>query len=101
MLLFRWGYRGWEGYQFGFSHYVVPDGQGTAKGVELPKAIAGNAGRTNFALIPALPRIADGDRAAGYLIEALMAAIAQDDKEAKSRMRDFLQKRGAKVAPKE
>jgi (methylthio)acryloyl-CoA hydratase len=94
-------YRAEEGYQFGFSHYVVPDGQGLAKGVELAKTIAGNAGRTNFALIQALPRIADGDRAAGYLIESLMAAIAQDDKDAKARMRDFLAKRGAKVAPKD
>jgi hypothetical protein len=30
-----------------------------------------------------------------------MSAIAQDDKDAKSRMRDFLDKRGAKVAPKD
>jgi (methylthio)acryloyl-CoA hydratase len=87
-----------EGYPFGFSHYVVGDGEGLAKGLELARAIAGNAGRTNFALIQALPRIADSDRASGYLIEALMSAIAQDDTEAKMRMRAFLEKRAAKVA---
>jgi len=92
-------YRAEEGYQFGFSHYVTPDGQGLAKAVELAHAIAGNAGRTNFALIQALPRIADGDRATGYLMEALMSAIAQDDEEAKSRMRAFLEKRAAKSTP--
>jgi enoyl-CoA hydratase/carnithine racemase len=58
-------YRADEAYQFGFSHYVVPDGQGLAKATELAKKIAGNAGRTNFALIQALPRIADSDRSAG------------------------------------
>ncbi|HLW91337.1 MAG TPA: crotonase/enoyl-CoA hydratase family protein [Roseiarcus sp.] len=94
-------YRAEEGYQFGFSHYVVAEGHALAKAIELARKIVGNAGLTNFALIQALPRIADGDRASGYLIESLMSAIAQDDAEAKSRMRDFLEKRGAKVAPQD
>jgi enoyl-CoA hydratase/carnithine racemase len=94
-------YRAEEGYPFGFSHYVVPDGEGFAKAMDLARAIAGNTGRTNFALIQALPRIADSDRVSGYLIEALMASIAQDDAEAKSRLRAFLDKRAAKVAPKD
>jgi (methylthio)acryloyl-CoA hydratase len=92
-------YRAEEGYGFGFSHYVVPIGEGLAKAKELARKIAGNAGRTNFALIQALPRIAEGDRAAGYLMEALMSSIAQDDAEAKSRLRAFLDKRADKVAP--
>jgi enoyl-CoA hydratase/carnithine racemase len=92
-------YRAEEGYGFGFSHYVVPAGEGLAKAKELARKIAGNAGRTNFALIHALPRIAEGDRAAGYLMEALMSAIAQDDAEAKSRLRAFLDKRADKIVP--
>jgi enoyl-CoA hydratase/carnithine racemase len=92
-------YRAEEGYGLGFSHYVVPVGEGFARAKTLAHKIAGNAGRTNFALIQALPRIADGDRAAGYLIESLMSAIAQDDREAKSRLRAFLDKRADKVAP--
>ena len=92
-------YRAEEGYGIGFSHYVVPVGEGFAKAMELARKIAGNAGRTNFALIHALPRIAEGDRSAGYLLEALMSAIAQDDAEAKSRLRAFLDKRTDKVAP--
>ena len=93
-------YRAEEGHSFGFSHYVAPDGEGLAKAKELARKIAGNAGRTNFALIQALPRIAEGDRAAGYLMEALMSSIAQDDAEAKSRLRAFLEKRADKVAPR-
>jgi (methylthio)acryloyl-CoA hydratase len=92
-------YRAEEGYGFGFSHYVVSSGGGLAKAKELAHKIASNAGRTNFALIQALPRIAEADRAAGYLMEALMSTIAQDDAEAKSRMREFLEKRAGKVAP--
>jgi enoyl-CoA hydratase/carnithine racemase len=92
-------YRAEEGYGFGFSHYVTPVGEGLAKAKELARKIAGNAGRTNFALIQALPRIAEGERAAGYLMEALMSSIAQDDAEAKARLRAFLEKRADKVVP--
>jgi hypothetical protein len=53
---------------------------------------------TNFAVLHALPRIAEADPATGYLTEALMASIAQGDEEAKRRIRDFLAKRAAKVA---
>jgi (methylthio)acryloyl-CoA hydratase len=94
-------YRADEGCQIGFSHYVTPDGRGLAKALELARKIAGNAGRTNFALIQALPRIAEGDRATGYLMEALMSAIAQEDGEAKARMRAFLEKRAAKATPED
>ena len=45
----------------------------------------------------ALPRIADGDRPGGYMMEALMAAIASGSDEAQSRLKDFLEKRGKKV----
>jgi (methylthio)acryloyl-CoA hydratase len=92
-------YRAEEGAALGFSHYVAPVGAGLAKAKELARKIAGNAGRTNFALIHALPRIAEGERAAGFLMEALMSAVAQDDSEAKSRLRAFLEGRADKVAP--
>ena len=47
-----------------------------------------------------LPRIAGSDPAAGYVTEALAAAIAQGDDEAKARLKAFLEKRGPKVARK-
>ena len=46
----------------------------------------------------ALPRIAEQDRASGYVMEALMAAIAGGGEEAKARVKAFLEKRGPKVA---
>jgi hypothetical protein len=54
---------------------------------------------TNFAVVQALPRIAESDPQAGLMMESLMAAIAQSDQEAKNRIQDFLAKRAAKVKP--
>lgn len=82
----------------GISHHLVEPGQGLAKALELAERIAGNAPMTNFAVIQALPRIADAGPAAGYIMESLMAAIAQGDEEAKKRINDFLAKRAAKVS---
>ncbi len=45
----------------------------------------------------ALPRIAESSPASGLMTEALMAAIAQGSDEAKTRLKDFLEKRGKKV----
>jgi (methylthio)acryloyl-CoA hydratase len=87
-----------EGVALGFSQYVVPKGEALAKAVALAKRAAENAPLTNFAIIQALPRIAEADPAAGLLMESLMAAIAQDSDEAKSRLRAFLEGRAAKVA---
>lgn len=86
-----------EGERVGLVHYLVDSGQSEARAIELAMAIAGNAPMTNFGLMHGLPRIADADRPTGYLIESLLAAIAQDDNEAKTRMRAFLDKRGPKV----
>jgi hypothetical protein len=44
-----------------------------------------------------LPRIADSDPQAGFALESLMSAAAQADSEAKTRLKDFLEKRGPKV----
>ena len=40
-----------EGYAIGLSQYVVPNGEGQNKGIEIAKKIAGNAPLTNFALV--------------------------------------------------
>src|SRR6186713_1665112 len=77
-----------EGQAFGLSHYLVEPGEGLAKGIEIAKRIATNSATTNFAIMHALPRIAEQDRASGYLMEALTAAIAQGNEEAKKRIKD-------------
>jgi (methylthio)acryloyl-CoA hydratase len=86
-----------EGQAIGLSHYLVAPGAGLAKALELAKRIAGNSPITNFAVTHVLPRIAESDPASGYLTEALIAAIAQGDDEAKARLKAFLEKRAPKT----
>lgn len=86
-----------EGQDVGISHYLTEAGEGLATGLELATKIAANSPVTNFAVLQALPRIAQANPAEGYLLEALMAAVAGGSDEAQSRMRAFLEGRGAKV----
>ena len=97
MMLTGRTYSAEEGQGMGLSTYLVEQDKGFAKGLELAKHIAGNAPLTNFAVMHALPRIAEIDPSSGYAMEALIAAIAQADAEAKARLKDFLEKRGPKV----
>jgi enoyl-CoA hydratase/carnithine racemase len=85
------------GYALGLSQYLVEDGEGLATAMELARKIARNAPITNFAVVQALPRIAEANPREGYMMEALMAAVAQGSEEAKERLRAFLEKRAKKV----
>ena len=87
-----------EGLRIGLSQYVVESGEGFAKACELAQKIAGNAPLSNFAVLHALPRIADMGQAEGLFLESLMAAIASGDHAAKERINAFLQGKAAKVA---
>jgi enoyl-CoA hydratase/carnithine racemase len=87
-----------EGQAVGLTHYLVDDGAGLAKGIELAHRMAGNAPFTNYAVMHLLPRIARSDPAAGFATEALAAAIAQGQDEAKLRLKAFLEKRAPKVS---
>ncbi|MBW0090992.1 crotonase/enoyl-CoA hydratase family protein [Pseudonocardia sp. KRD-184] len=86
-----------EGQALGLSQYRVEAGQGLPHALELAKKIAGNSPVTNFAVLQALPRIADADPDQGYLMESLMAAVASSSGEAQERMREFLAGRGPRV----
>jgi len=86
-----------EGQAIGLSQYRVEAGKGLAKALELAGRIAANAPLSNFAVMHALPRIADMGQDEGLFAESLMAAIAQGDDAAKSRMRDFLEGKAQKV----
>jgi enoyl-CoA hydratase/carnithine racemase len=86
-----------EGHRIGLSQYLVDDGAGLAKAFELAGRIAANAPLSNFAILQALPRIAEMAPGEGLFVESLMAAIASGDPAAKSRIRDFLAGKAAKV----
>jgi len=86
-----------EGHAIGISHYLVQPGEGLAKALALAERIAANAPLSNFAVMHALPRIADMAQDEGLFVESLMAAIASGDEAAKLRVRAFLEGRAAKV----
>src|SRR6201989_2537105 len=93
-------YSATEGAAYGFSQYLTESGASLAKAKELAAQIAKNAPLTNFAVIQALPMIAEANPQTGLLMESLMATVAQSDKEAKRRIREFLEHKTAKVKPK-
>ncbi|HSV46920.1 MAG TPA: crotonase/enoyl-CoA hydratase family protein [Ramlibacter sp.] len=90
-------YNAQDGERIGFAQYLVPPGQASIKAMELAQRVAQNAPLTNYALMHALPRIAEQPSDQGFLTEALMAAIAQSAPEAKDRVRAFLEGRANKV----
>jgi enoyl-CoA hydratase/carnithine racemase len=90
-------YDAMEGHAVGLSQYVVDNGTGFDRALELAERIAQNAPQSNYAIVQALPRIAEANPREGYLMEAMMAAIAQGTDDAKQRMQAFLDGRGQKV----
>jgi (methylthio)acryloyl-CoA hydratase len=92
-------YSATEGASYGFTQYLTEQGNALAKATELAAKVAGNAPLTNFAVLQALPMIAEANPQAGLLMESLMATVAQSDKEAKLRIRAFLDRKTAKVKP--
>ena len=86
-----------EGLACGLSQYVVAEGQALAKALALAERVAHNAPMSNFAVMHALPRIADQSQSEGLFTESLMAAVAASTPDAQDRMRAFLDGRAAKV----
>lgn len=80
-----------EGAAAGFSQYVVPSGAGRETALQLAGQIAAVPPQTVFAVLQVLPRVASAGESEGYLMESLMAAIAQGTDDAKDRMREFLE----------
>ena len=87
-----------EGERAGFAQYLVPKGDALTRALAIAERVAQNAPLTNYALMHALPRIAEQPADQGYLTEALMSAIVQSAPEAKDRVRAFLEGRAAKVS---
>ncbi|WP_374668710.1 crotonase/enoyl-CoA hydratase family protein [Ramlibacter sp.] len=90
-------YNAVDGERLGFAQYLVPAGTAFDKALEIAVRVASNAPLTNYALMHALPRIAEQPADQGFLTEAMMAAIAQSAPEAKERVRAFLEGRADKV----
>ncbi|SMX41730.1 crotonase/enoyl-CoA hydratase family protein [Maliponia aquimaris] len=83
--------------RWGGVSYVVPDGEALTRATEIAARVAQNAPFTNYAVLNALPRIAGMSSDDGLFTEAMVASLATMTDEAKQRLRDFLDKRAAKV----
>jgi (methylthio)acryloyl-CoA hydratase len=86
-----------EGQQLGLSTYLTEPGGGFARALELAHRVAENPPVSTYAVLQALPRIAEGGAEEGYVLEALMAAISSSSAEAQQRMTAFLDGRAGKV----
>ncbi|WP_375490389.1 crotonase/enoyl-CoA hydratase family protein [uncultured Jatrophihabitans sp.] len=86
-----------EGLAAGLSQYVVAAGSASSTALDLARRMARVAPQTVYAVLQALPRIAEANPREGYLLEALTAAVAQSTDDAKQRMREFLAGNAPKV----
>lgn len=86
-----------EGLAAGFAQYLVASGSGLERAMAMARHITTLAPLSVFAVLHALPRIAEAEPRTGLLLESLMAAIAAADADAKDRLRAFLDKRAGKV----
>ncbi|TVR49779.1 MAG: enoyl-CoA hydratase [Rhodobacteraceae bacterium] len=83
--------------QWGGVSYVVPQGQALPRAMELARAAATNAPLSNYAILNALPRIAEMSVEDGLFTESIISALTSETPDAKARLRDFLEKRTARL----
>lgn len=86
-----------DGERHGVVNYLVEEGQGLQKAIELAHRMAGNSPMTAFAVMHALPRIVEQGPFEGLFTESLMSAVAASTPEAKERLQAFLAGKAAKV----
>jgi enoyl-CoA hydratase/carnithine racemase len=99
MMLTGRTYSAAEGVAIGITQYLTEESGALAKAVALAGRVAENAPLTNYAVMQALPLIAEAAPQTGLLLESLMAGVAQSDQEAKRRIQDFLERKAGKVRP--
>jgi enoyl-CoA hydratase/carnithine racemase len=88
-----------EAERIGVVNYLAPAGGGLDAALGVARRIAENAPLSNYATINALQRIHDSGYDEGLFFESMIATLTQSTPEAVERMRAFVEKRAAKVAP--
>ena len=86
-----------EAERYGLVQYLVGEGEALEKGMALAQRAAKTAPMTAFAVMHALPRIAEQSPSEGLFTESLMSSIAASTPEAQARLEAFLQGRAEKV----
>ena len=86
-----------EAERYGLVQYLVGEGEALEKGMALAPARRQDRAMTAFAVMHALPRIAEQSPSEGLFTESLMSSIAASTPEAQARLEAFLQGRAEKV----
>jgi enoyl-CoA hydratase/carnithine racemase len=95
MMLTGRSYSAEEGLALGLAHYLVPDGEGLAKALELAATIAGNAPASNYAIINGISRISEMSTADGLFAESMVASMTRGSGEGAQRIKAFFDGRKA------
>jgi enoyl-CoA hydratase/carnithine racemase len=82
-----------EGQTLGLSHYLVGDGEGFDKALELATGIARNPVFANATIVNAVNRIGDMSGSDGLYVESLASALTAVSEEAQERISGFLNRR--------
>lgn len=90
-----------EGHAAGITQYLVGPGEGLTTATALARSAAQASPMTTFAVLQALPRIAEADPDAGYLLESFVSAVAATSPDAQERMGAFLAGRAGKVTDRQ
>jgi (methylthio)acryloyl-CoA hydratase len=88
-----------EGLACNLLQFITAPGQALAKALELAGAIAGNSEISNYAIINGLPRLRDASHDDGLFFESVLAAITLASPSAQEGLREFLEKRSARLGP--
>ncbi|WP_334194354.1 crotonase/enoyl-CoA hydratase family protein [Pararhodobacter sp.] len=84
--------------RWGIANYVVDNGTALDTAIKLARHAATNAEISNYAIIHALPRIAEMGREDGLFVESFIASFTATSPEAEARLNAFLSKKaGSKV----
>lgn len=87
-----------EGMQNGLLNYLADAGQAFDQALSLAHKIAGNAPLSNYSIVAGINKIWDMSASDGLFTESLLAALVQTSPEVQDRLREFVEKRAAKVA---
>jgi (methylthio)acryloyl-CoA hydratase len=86
-----------EAERWNLVQYVVDPGEALTKALALAHAATANPALSNYVVINALPRIRDMARDDGLFVESFLAAFVSATPEAEERLRDFVEKRAARL----
>ena len=87
-----------EGLQIGLLNYLAEPGDAFEQAMSLARKIAGNAPLSNYSIVSGINKVWDMSATDGLFTESLLAALVQSSPEVHGRLREFVEKRAAKVA---